>query len=90
MLSLLLTNTTLNLIFEAHLAAVHLHGMLGLGYQLVTVELRRPRIILDLGVGAAAVVGPEELRCVCVAAQLHLAQLQPCPVGVQIGAPYKS
>jgi len=68
---------------------VRLHGLLGLGTQLVPIKLGRPRVVLDLGVGGAAVVGAEELRGVRVAAQLHLAELEPGPVGVQVGAAHE-
>lgn len=34
-------------------------------------------------------MGAEELRGIGITAQLHLAQLQPGPVRIQIGAPHK-
>lgn len=68
---------------------MHLHRLLSKCHQLVPVELSGPRVVFDLGVAAGAVVGAEELSSVRIPTQLHLPQLQPGPVGVQVGAPHK-
>ena len=44
----------------AHLGSVKSHGLRGHGVELVAVELRRPGLILLLGVIGHAVVGAEE------------------------------
>lgn len=62
---------------------------MGLAAQFVPIKLSCSRVILDLSVGVGAVMRPEELSRVGVATQLHLPQLKPSPVGIQVGAAHE-
>lgn len=57
--------------------------------QLIAIQLGGPRAILLLRVCGRAVVLSKELRRLCIAAHLHLPQLDPCPVRVQIRRAHK-
>lgn len=70
-------------------AAKRFHCLLGGIGQFVAIQLGCPGIVLLLGVGRVAVVLPEELRGICVASQLHLANLCPGPVRVQVGGAHE-
>lgn len=69
---------------RTHLRSVRLHGLLSQVGQFVPVQLSRPRIVLLLGIRRIAVVLAEELCSIGIAAQLHIAELQPGPVRVQV------
>lgn len=44
-----------------HLRSVDLHCLLSLRRQLIAIQLRSPRIVFDLSVGAGAIMGAKEL-----------------------------
>ena len=71
----------------SHLIAIHPHGLGGVRAELVPVEAGGPAVVLLLGVGGVAVVGPEEGLGPRVAPELHLPELLPRPVGVEVGGP---
>lgn len=52
--------------------------------QFIAIECSRTWIILLLCIRRIAIVLTKELSRICIAAQLHLSQLNPCPVCVQI------
>lgn len=53
--------------------------------QLVTVQLGSSRLVLELGVAGVAIVLAEKGRSIGVAAKLHLTELLPWPIVVQLG-----
>lgn len=67
-----------------------LHGLLRKISQLIAIQLGGPRIVLLLGVSRVAVMLPEELGCIGIAAQLHVPQLKPGPVRVEIRRSHES
>lgn len=70
-----------------YLVTIHPHGLCGVLTELVPVEAGGPAVVLLLGVGGVAVVGPEEGLGPRVAPKLHLPELLPRPVSVEIGRP---
>ena len=70
-----------------YLVAIHPHGLGGVLTELVPVEAGGPAVVLLLGVGGVTVVGPEEGLGPPVAPKLHLPELLPRPVGVEVGRP---
>ena len=70
-----------------YLVSIQSHGLGGLLTQLVPVHAGGAAVILLLGVRGLAVVRPEERPRPRIAAQLHLSQLLPGPVGVEVGGP---
>ena len=80
--------STKTLTFDyGYLIAIHSHGLGGVRAELVPVEAGGPAVVLLLGVGGVAVVGPEEGLGPRVAPELHLPELLPRPVGVEVGGP---
>ena len=77
-------NLTLEL---CYLIAIHPHGLGGLLAELVPVKAGGSAVVFLLGVGGVAVVGPEEGLGPSVAPELHLPELLPRPVGVEVGGP---
>ena len=65
------------------------HGLLRRIGQFIAIKLSCPGIVLLLGVLRVAVVLSEELGGTCVSADLHLSQLDPAPICVQICGPHK-
>ena len=53
--------------------------------QLLPVQLGRPAVVLLLGVRGQAVLAAEEGVRLNIPTQLHLPELLPAPVGVQVG-----
>ena len=72
-----------------YLIAIHPHGLGGLLAELVPVKAGGSAVVFLLGVGGVAVVGPEEGLGPRVAPKLHLSELLPRPVGVEVGRPYE-
>ena len=70
-----------------YLVAVHPHGLGGILTEFISVEAGGSAVVLLLGVGGVAVVGPEESFGPRVAPELHLPELLPRPVGVEVGRP---
>lgn len=64
--------------------AMVFHGLLCHCVQLLTIEGGGTWIVLLMCIGRIAIVLSKELSRICVATQLHLPQLNPCPVRVQI------
>lgn len=63
---------------------MHFHGLQGEVVQLVAVQLGRPGVVFLLGVRGIAVVLPEELGGERIASELHVTELDPGPVRVQV------
>ena len=55
--------------------------------ELLPVQLGGPAVVLLLGVRGQAVVATEEGSGLSISTKLHLPQLLPAPVGVQVGGP---
>lgn len=72
-----------------HRCAVHFNSLLRLRQQLVPIQLGGTWIVLLLCIGCGAIVLTEELSGLGVAAQLHLTQLNPCPVYIQVRRSHK-
>jgi len=53
--------------------------------QLLPVQLGGPAVVLLLGVLSQAVVTAEEGAGLSISSELHLSELLPAPVGVQVG-----
>uniref|UniRef100_A0A2M4DG21 Putative secreted protein n=1 Tax=Anopheles darlingi TaxID=43151 RepID=A0A2M4DG21_ANODA len=69
--------------------AMLLQRLLRLAEQLILVELGSARIVLLLRISSVAVMLPEELGRIRVTTDLHLANLYPGPVRVQIGGAHE-
>lgn len=60
------------------------HSLLSEVVQLFPIESGGTWIVLLLCIGCNAIVLSEKLGRICITAQLHLPQLNPCPVRIQI------
>lgn len=69
---------------NTHCCSMHFHSLICFQIQPIPIQLSGTRIILLLGIGGATIVLPEELASLGISAQLHLPQLNPCPIRVQV------
>ena len=67
-----------------YLIPMHPHGLDCCLTEFLPVQLGSPAVVLLLGVGGHAVVAAEEGACLGISSKLHLPQLLPAPVGVQV------
>ena len=72
---------------SSHLVSVDPDGLHRLLAELVPVQTGGATVVLLLSVCGAAVVRPEEGSSSGVPSQLHLSELLPGPVSVQVGGP---
>ena len=89
LLLLLLFSSLLLRRINEQLGAVQSHGLSGQSVQFLPVKLGGSGLVLDLGVVVVAIVLPEEGARRGVAPALHLPDLLPSPVGIQLGGPHE-